>query len=406
MYDAIICGARVAGAPTAMLLARKGYRVLLLDRASFPSDTLSTHLIHQPGIARLKRWGLLPRLEATGCPPITLATLDAGDIAITGSAPAYEGVAVAYSPRRYILDDLLVQAAVESGAELRERFSVQKLLIEDGRVVGVRGRGADGIAVTERAHIVIGADGRNSFVAKAAGAATYHEVPAQTCGYYSYWSGVPLSGMEVFPRDGCFIGAFPTHNDQACIFVMWRQGEFARFRSDIEGGFMRTLELAPEFAARVRAGRRVERWMGSAGSPSYFRVPHGRGWALVGDAGYAKDPISGFGITDSFRDAELLVDAVDAGLSGREPMNEALAVYQQRRDAFALPLYQSTCESAELNPVTPQLKQFLAALRLDPEQTSRFFGIIAGTVRGEEFFTPENITQILANAQEAVQQAA
>jgi flavin-dependent dehydrogenase len=146
--------------------------------------------------------------------------------------------------------------------------------------------------------------------------------------------------------------------------------------------------------------------MGSATSHGYFRVPHGPGWALVGDAGYTKDPISGYGITDSFRDAELLADAVDAGLSGREPMDEALAGYQQLRDAAALPLYQSTCESAQLNPINPQLKQFLAALRLDAEQTSRFFGIIAGTVRADEFFTPENITQIFANAQAVMQEAA
>jgi flavin-dependent dehydrogenase len=295
---------------------------------------------------------------------------------------------------------------VESGAELRERFLVQDLVIEDGRVTGVRGRAADGTIMTERARIVIGADGRNSMVARATRAAAYNEAPVQTCVYYSYWSGVPLSGMELYPRDGRFIGAFPTHGDQVCIYVMWRHGEFTRFRSDIQRGFMESVALAPEFAERVRAGRREERWMGTGGAPGYFRVPYGPGWALVGDAGYAKDPITGFGITDSFRDAELLAGALDAGFSGQQPLDEALAAYQQARDAVALPLYQGTCEAAELNGVSPQLVQFFAALRLDPEQVSRFFGVLAGTVRRDEFFSRDNIAGIFARAQAAIQEAA
>src|SRR5262252_7480664 len=157
MYDAIIVGARAAGAPTAMLLARKGHRVLLVDRASFPSDTLSTHYIHQPGVARLRRWGLLDRLVATGCPPSRSLTFDVGPFALAGTPPPSDGVAEGFAPRRTVLDSLLLEAAADAGAEVRTGFPVDELVFEDDAVVGIR----SGDTV-ERARIVIGADGRNS----------------------------------------------------------------------------------------------------------------------------------------------------------------------------------------------------------------------------------------------------
>ena len=170
MYDAIVVGARCAGSPTAMLLARAGYRVLLVDRAGFPSDTLSTHYIHQPGVARLRRWGLLDRVVATGCPPARRMTFDVGPFALSGAPTPADGADAAYAPRRYLLDQILLEAASAAGAEVRERFSVGELLIEDGRVTGIRGRQAGGATVTERAAIVIGADGMRSRVARAVGA--------------------------------------------------------------------------------------------------------------------------------------------------------------------------------------------------------------------------------------------
>src|SRR5262245_52020984 len=189
-YDAIIVGARCAGAPTAMLLARKGYKVLVVDRATFPSDTISTHVVHPPAVAALARWGLLDRLIATGCPPIDTYVFDFGPFAITGS-PAVDGARVAYCPRRTVLRKLLVDAAAEAGAEVREGFAVEEVLIHDGRVTGIRGHGASGTAVTERARVVIGADGRYSRVASAVQARMYNEQPPLLCGYYAYWSGLP-----------------------------------------------------------------------------------------------------------------------------------------------------------------------------------------------------------------------
>src|SRR5262249_45648172 len=176
-YDAIVVGARCAGAPTAMLLARRGWRVLLVDRASFPSDTVSTHLMHAPAVAALARWGLLDRVVASGCPPIRNYSFDFGPITISGSPRPVDGISTAYAPRRTVLGKILVDAAAEAGAEVRERYTVDEILIEDGIVIGIRGRSEGGKPTAERARVVIGADGRNSQVARAVGAAEYGAKP-------------------------------------------------------------------------------------------------------------------------------------------------------------------------------------------------------------------------------------
>src|SRR5690606_8764836 len=158
MYDAIVVGARCAGSPTAMLLAREGFRVLILDRASFPSDTLSAHYIHQPGVARLKRWRLLHQVAASNCPPARAPSVDVGPFQLRGTPPPAGDAAEAYAPRRTVLDQILVEAAAAAGVEVRERFSVTDLVMEGDRVTGIRGHGVGGAPVTEQARIVIGAD--------------------------------------------------------------------------------------------------------------------------------------------------------------------------------------------------------------------------------------------------------
>ena len=199
-YDAIVVGARCAGSPTAMLLARKGYRVLLLDKATFPSDTMSTHLVHPPGVAALERWGLLERLEATGCPPVETYSFDFGPLTIAGSPQPIDGIAHGYCPRRTVLDKLLVDAAVEAGAELREGFTVDEILADDGTVTGIRGHEKGGAHVTERARVVIGADGKHSLVAKAVKPEQYDERPSHLAMYYAYWSGLPVEGFDTTIR--------------------------------------------------------------------------------------------------------------------------------------------------------------------------------------------------------------
>jgi 2-polyprenyl-6-methoxyphenol hydroxylase-like FAD-dependent oxidoreductase len=391
MYDAIVVGARCAGSPTAMLLARAGHRVLLVDRARFPSDTLSTHYIHQSGVASLERWGLLPRIVAAGAPPIRNYTLDLGPFALHGTPPPIGGVADAYSLRRTVLDRILVDAAAEAGAEVRTRFPVDGLVVDGGRVAGVRSRG-----VTERAQIVIGADGLGSLVARSVDAPVYDDRGTLTCAYYTYWRGVEMDGVELYPRPGRMIVAAPTAGGEVVTIVLWPRAEFQTVRSDVERHFMAALELAPGLAARVRGGERTARFRGTGRLPNFYRRPHGPGWALVGDAGYHKDPILALGIADAFRDAELLAGAVDAGLSGRAPLADALERYERRRNELSAHGFQSTIDFAGLQPPPPMMQQLFVALRDRPRDRDRLFGTFAGTVPADEFFAPDNLARILA----------
>ena len=396
MYDAIVVGARCAGSPTAMLLARKGHRVLLVDRASFPSDTMSTHLIHPPGIARLKRWGLLGRVAASNCPPCHEITMDFGAFSLSGHPPPMDGVAEHFCPRRTVLDKVLVGAAVEAGVQLREGFRVEGLLREDGgRVGGVVGRTAGGARAKERARVVVGADGMRSLVARTVGAPEYDARPALTCAYYTYWSGVSVRSFEIYPRDRWIVMAFPTNDGLVCTFCEWPREEFHTVRADIEGHFLKKLELAPGLARRLRGGKREANFVGTGVLPNFFRKPYGPGWALVGDAGHHKDPIGGLGIMDAFRDADLLADALDAGLSGRRPLDEVLGGYEQNRNAATAHEYERNYQLARLQPPPDERRRLFAALRGNQDETDRFFGTIARTVPSQEFFSPENMRRII-----------
>jgi 2-polyprenyl-6-methoxyphenol hydroxylase-like FAD-dependent oxidoreductase len=236
-YDAIVIGARCAGSPTAMLLARAGYRTLVVDRATFPSDTMSTHLIHPTGVAALKRWGLLEQLHASGCPPVDTYAFDFGPFTIAGSPRSVEGVRVAYAPRRTVLDKLLVDAAGAAGAEVREGFTVEELLFEDGRVAGVRGHTPHGKSLTERARVVVGADGRFSGVARDVGAPVYRHTPATMVATYTYWSDLPTQTYEAFIRPGRGWGVFPTHENLTLVVVGWPYSEFDANRRAVEASY-------------------------------------------------------------------------------------------------------------------------------------------------------------------------
>lgn len=395
MYDAIVVGARCAGSPTAMLLARKGYRVLPVDSATFPSDAISTHIVWPAGIARLKHWGLLDEIVASNCPAIRELTFDLGPFALTGSPPAAEGISEFFAPRRKVLDTILVEAAVEAGVELREGCFVEGVLMDGNRVTGVRCRAKGKAAVTETASIVVGADDRHSVVARAVKVPEHDIKPPLTCWYYSYWSGVPVEGPELYSRPGRAFGPIPTNDGLVCLPVAWTHNESQQYRADIEGNYLETLELAPGLAERLRQGKREERFAGMADLPSFFRKPSGPGWALVGDAGYHKDPITAQGISDAFRGAEALAEALDAGFSGRQSLETALAELERKRDEEAMPMYELTCQFAALGPPQPMMQQLFAALRHSQPETDRFFGTLAGTVPITEFFAPENVQRII-----------
>ena len=395
MYDVIVVGARVAGSATAMLLARRGLKVLVVDRAAFPSDTLSTHQVQLPAIARLERWGLLGRIAAAGTPATRRVRFDPGPVVLEGRYPEFEGIDALYSPRRSLLDAVLVEAAGEAGAEVRERFTVDEILTVDGRVTGIRGREPGGGEVRETAPIVVGADGRGSLVAKAVGPDAYDAQPPRTFGYYTYWSGVPLDGGEMYGRERRMIGAWPTNDGLVLTYVAGPADEFRAFRSDLDQNMLASLDLAGDLGQRVRAGVRADRIYGTANTANYFRVPHGPGWALVGDAGLAMDPVTGQGISDAFRDAELLADAIAAGLHGDAPLDAALHEYERARNTAVKPMYDFTLEIAAMGP--PKLEQLLLfeALQDDVEQTRRFFGMLTGAVPVPEYFSSANLRKLI-----------
>jgi 2-polyprenyl-6-methoxyphenol hydroxylase-like FAD-dependent oxidoreductase len=396
-FDVIVVGTRCAGAPTAMLLARKGYRVLAVDRATFPSDTVSTHILHPLGVAALSRWGLLERLTATGCPPLHTYAYDFGPFTIDGS-PGTPEAPVGYCPRRTILDKQLVDAAAESGAEIREGFTVEAVLVEDGRAVGIKGHAKDGRSTTERARVVIGADGLRSTVADAVRPDRYDEKPILLAAYYSYWSGLPMDGrFENYIRDMRGFAVAPTHDDLTMIIVGWPYAEFAACKKDIEGNVLRTLAMAPDFASRVRAAKRETRFVGAA-VPNYFRKPYGPGWALVGDAGYNRDFITGQGMMDAFLDAELCAAALDRALSGAQSFDTTMSAYQRARDARVKAMYEFTCHLATLEPPPPETQQLFAAVHGNRKAMDAFAQMNAGTISPSEFFAPGNVNAILAAA--------
>jgi len=395
MYDVIVVGARCAGATTAMLLARAGHRVLLLDRASFPSDTMSTHYVHQPTIARLARWGLLDGLRATGCPPLEVARWTLEDVTVTGCAPAVDGIRAAYGPRRYVLDTMLGEAAVAAGAEFRQDTNVTELLFDGDQVVGVRGKSRRGGVFEERARVVIGADGVDSLVARQVGARTYEEFPTQCCLYYTYWSGVPAD-YEVYVGKRRAIGVVPTHDDLVMVGIEWPRAEFDIVRGDVEGAYLTALEqTAPELATRVLAGAREARFVGTGRLPNFFRESAGAGWALVGDAGFHKDPVGAFGISDAIRHAELLAAHLGRALGGDGPIDDALATYAVDRDEDSMAEYYFNLQAAKLDAM-PELVDVLRALRGDQKQVDRFFGLIAGMYTTDEFFTDDVIARAAA----------
>jgi flavin-dependent dehydrogenase len=269
-----------------------------------------------------------------------------------------------------VLDKILIDAAVEAGADLLESVSVNSLLVDEGRVVGIRGLHETPIT----ARLTIGADGRHSRVARLVAAPAYETVRPLMCWYFTYFRDVPEPGFEmhVLPQRRV-IFTHPTNDDLLAAFVGWPIDEYPSVRSNIERSFLDAVDLAPGLGPRLRSGRRVERFYGTADLPNFLREPHGPGWALVGDAGCHKDPLQARGISDALLDAELLADAVHEGLSGGEPLELALAAYECRRDDALLPGYCENVQAARLYPIPTNALRLRQALRDSPEDATRYF---------------------------------
>jgi len=362
-YDVIVVGARCAGAATAMLLARQGHDVLVVDRAEFPSDTLSTHAIARSGVVQLKRWGLLEEVLASGAPAIRDVIVHVDGERIERTIKNHAGVDLQVAPRRYVLDRILTDAAINAGAELRTGVRVQGVRrADDGRVTGIVGT-QDGHPLELRARIVVGADGLRSRIAHAVGALTIDARPALGATHYAYYTGLAWSASEHYLGDRALSGIFPTHDGAACIWVCTPSDDAEAIRRagvTLADSFDTMLvRAAPDLATRLRAAHRISAVRGALRLPNHVRHSAGPGWALVGDAGYHRDPIAGHGISDAFRDAELLAEAVHGALLGVVTEACAFAGYQATRDRMLADIFDITCALSEFPPP----ERFLALQR-------------------------------------------
>ena len=336
-HDVIVVGARAAGAATAMLLARDGLRVLLLDHSRLGADTLSTHALMRGGVLQLSRWGLIDQIVAAGTPAVTRTTFRYGQENVIITIKPAHGVDALYAPRRTLLDPVLVHAAVDAGVEVYHSTPVTDLIIRHGRVAGVHATTADGRSVELGAPLVIGADGIRSMIAKRVGAAVSRVGQHASATTYGYWTDLATDGYEWNFRPNACSGVIPTNDGKACVFASASPKRIGRGGVAVLGDVI--AEGTPQLAERLRRASPPQGTRTWPGHPGFMRRCHGPGWALVGDAGYFKDPLSAHGLTDALRDAELLARAVSDGLGHRTCVDDALEHYQTTRDRLSIPLF-------------------------------------------------------------------
>jgi flavin-dependent dehydrogenase len=407
-YDAIVVGARCGGAPLAMLLARAGHRVLLLDRMTFGSDIMSTHYLKRTGASYLDKWGLLDELRKINTPAIKTTNFRVDDVHLVGQAPAYNGIETDFTPRRFHLDKILVDAAIAAGVEARESFTVKELVFDGDRVVGIRGAEKGGSEVVEYAKVVIGADGVRSKVADAVQAEMVVDAGIHTCGHYAYYSGMrdkdDESSLHILTDERRFYITFPTNDELDMVFLFWPTEEAKRVRANLDGAFAKSLKLVPELESRVKQGTRESRISGTHLMHNFFRRAHGPGWALVGDAALHRDPITAQGITNAFTHAAILAEEMCDALAGEKPMDTALADYDKRQFKALKPMFDYTVHLSMLQPLPEGVPEMLKQASLDPVATAAFIGAFLGSVPLPQVFPPP-IIELFANDVERGQQA-
>jgi flavin-dependent dehydrogenase len=358
-YDVVVVGARAAGAATAMRLARRGLRVLAVDRGAYGTDTLSTHALMRAGVLQLGRWGLLERIEAGGTPPVRRTVFHYEDEVVDIPIKPKDGVPALFAPRRTVLDRVLVDAAVEAGAVVRHRVALADLVRgTGGRVEGVVLRDEEGATRAVRSDLLVGADGLRSTVAPRVGAPFTRRGRHASATVYGYWSGLDVDGYHWYWSRGAAAGAIPTNGGEVLLFAGVSAHRYAEeVRGDVPGAYRRLLaEVAPDLEEKLEAARLAGSLRGFPGHPGYLRRPWGEGWALVGDAAYFKDPITAHGISDALRDAELLASAVGRGGP------RALAEYEAARDELSEGLFEVTDAIASFEWENTVLKQLHHAL--------------------------------------------
>lgn len=339
-WDVVVVGGRVAGASTALLLARAGLRVLCLERTRAGSDTVSTHALMRGGVLQLHRWGLLDAVAAAGTPAVRRIVFHYGAETVPVTIRPLLGVDALRAPRRSVLDPLLARAATAAGATVRFSTAAVGLCRDPGgRVTGVVTRDRHGTVRTERAGLVVGADGRDSTVAAAVGAEVLAAGRAASAFLYGYWADLPAEGYEWSYRPGAAAGAIPTNDGLTCFFAGAPPATMDRLLATGDrAAAVRVLTGPGSLGDRLAGGRRVGTLRHARGRPALLRDCAGPGWALVGDAGCWKDPISTHGMTDALRDAELLARAVVAAPEPGPAQDAALAGYREQRDRLSVPL--------------------------------------------------------------------
>jgi flavin-dependent dehydrogenase len=358
-YDAVVVGARCAGAATAMLLARQGLDVLVVDKAQYGSDTLSTHALMRGAVMQLHHWGVLEAVKAAGTAPVRKTSFQYGDECLEVPIKESYGVDALYAPRRKVLDRILVDAGREAGAVFRFGCIVDGLTRNgDGTVTGITMRNANGHAERIAADIVIGADGTRSIVARETQAETLVEGMHAAAVVYGYFRGIEDDGYRWGFGRQVTSGVIPTNDGATLVFAGVPKALYCgTFAGKIPQGFMNVLDsLSPHLVRQVANAEQLGRLQGFTGLPGFMRQPFGPGWALVGDAGYFRDPITAHGITDALRDAELLARAVigDDGFG--------FAEYRYFRDAVSRPLFDVTEAIAACDWSLDDVKQHHVAL--------------------------------------------
>lgn len=365
-YDVVVVGGRVAGASTALLLARAGASVVLVERGGGAHDTISTHALMRAGVLQLSRWGVLDRVVAAGTPPVRHTVFDYPDgkrveVSIRGS----HGVDALYAPRRTLLDPLLLELAVEAGVDVRRGTHVVAVTRgAGGRVTGVATTGPSGHAELLRADLVVGADGLRSTVAREVAAPTVRRGRTASAVLYRYVRGLDVTGYEWHYGDRAAAGLIPTNDDAICVFASTTPSRLRQLRgAGRESAYRAVLEAAtPGLGELVGTATDMSRMRGWRGVAGHVRQSWGPGWALVGDAGYYKDPITAHGITDALRDAELLAEAIGSATGGGPEARLAMAAYQQTRDRLSRSMWEATEEVAGYAWDAPRARTLLRAV--------------------------------------------
>lgn len=395
--DAIVVGARCAGSAAAIGLARAGRRVVALDRVTFPADTISTHLLWPGGVAELQAVGALERVAALGAPALPRALAGAGELEVRGGYTPVDGIDHALCVRRPGLDAALVETAREAGAEVREGVRVTDLVFDGGRVAGVR------CGDTEvRAPLVIGADGRRSTVARLVGAERAHRASAsgRAC-FYAYWEDARPEWRATAAqwREGPELGtAFPCDDGLTLVLLQPPVARIAEFRADLVGTYARTVASIPGLAARLDGCRQAGKVRAATDIASYFRRSAGAGWALAGDAGHFKDPVTAQGIRDALRYGRALAAAAAPVLDDPRALDAALAHWERERDRDCLEIYQWTNLLARGEPMSALEIELYRRAQDDPDLARQLLDVFSRSTRPSDVFTARRTLRLAGRA--------